>query len=615
MNGRYGQPGGMRGFGGGLAGPVPRDLWWLLGSVLATFSLQFFSGTAWLPAVLRLTPAIWRLGFLWQLVTYPFVGTGAPDIWFLVSLLIVFLFGRDTFYQLGRRRFWKLIVQTSSVAALAAVAVALVGIWLTGAPPGRNLFVLVQGQHMLLTVLIAAFATLNREATILLFFVLPIRARWFLGLEILFGFMGYLGTGDLAGFVGICVAVGYTFGHLTAWRRQDWLRKLRLRFDYLLARWRLARLKQNRGFTVLPGGKEGPDDEEETPGRALAPLIPTGIFHSFGWVESSACRRRGRTRGRARPAAHLQPIRSSESSTLTRPDPEPQPNHVRKQGTMSDTLTLPVLPLRDTVVFPGVPTPIGAGRPGTLKAIQAVGTKEDKLVFAVSQRENMEKVTVKRLHTIGTVARIGQLQRVTGGVQFLLQGEFRGIALRIGDHADGYLEAVVRRAEEMSASRRDQHGVPGTPAGGSREGCGAGAEGRLPRGGRESRAGQRRRARTPGRSGRELSRDTRMPRAPDPARDALHGGAAATGADSDPASDRVFSTRRTTSRPGSRGSWATGNGKWCCGNSSRRSRKSSGEVDGGDDGLSQLKKTLDSLRSYPMRPEKRSIGSSIASAG
>ena len=116
---------------------------------------------------------------------------------------------------------------------------------------------------------------------------------------------------------------------------------------------------------------------------------------------------------------------------------------------MSETLTLPVLPLRDTVVFPGVPSPIGAGRPGTLKAIQAVNSAEDKLVFAVSQRENQERVTAERLHTIGTVARIGQLQRVTGGVQFLLQGEFRGIALRVGEHEDGYLEAVVRRAEEM----------------------------------------------------------------------------------------------------------------------------------------------------------------------
>jgi len=74
------------------------------------------------------------------------------------------------------------------------------------------------------------------------------------------------------------------------------------------------------------------------------------------------------------------------------------------------------------------------------------------LVFAVSQRENRESVSPDRLHTIGTIARIGQLQRVTGGVQFLLHGEDRGIALRIRETSNGYLEAVVRVAEEMSAT-------------------------------------------------------------------------------------------------------------------------------------------------------------------
>ncbi len=117
---------------------------------------------------------------------------------------------------------------------------------------------------------------------------------------------------------------------------------------------------------------------------------------------------------------------------------------------MTEILTLPVLPLRDTVIFPGVTMPIGAGRPGTLKAIQAISAEDEKLVFAVSQRENSEKVSPERLHTIGAVARVGQLQRVTGGVQFLLQGEYRGIALRISESPEGYLEAVVRKAEEMS---------------------------------------------------------------------------------------------------------------------------------------------------------------------
>ncbi len=37
---------------------------------------------------------------------------------------------------------------------------------------------------------------------------------------------------------------------------------------------------------------------------------------------------------------------------------------------MSERLTLPVLPLRDMVLFTGVTAPISAGRPGTLRAIE-----------------------------------------------------------------------------------------------------------------------------------------------------------------------------------------------------------------------------------------------------
>jgi ATP-dependent Lon protease len=116
---------------------------------------------------------------------------------------------------------------------------------------------------------------------------------------------------------------------------------------------------------------------------------------------------------------------------------------------MTERLTLPVLPLREVVLFPGVAAPIGAGRPGTLRAIEAALTTTDKLVFAVSQRQNVETVNADVLYTIGTVARIGQMQRGLAGVQLLLQGEYRGIAMHYFEK-DGYLASVVRSAEELS---------------------------------------------------------------------------------------------------------------------------------------------------------------------
>jgi ATP-dependent Lon protease len=115
---------------------------------------------------------------------------------------------------------------------------------------------------------------------------------------------------------------------------------------------------------------------------------------------------------------------------------------------MAERLTLPVLPLREVVLFPGVTAPIGAGRPATLRAIEAALAGSDRLVFAVSQRQNVESVTSEALYTIGTIARIGQLQRGLSGMQLLLNGEKRGIAIHYSER-DGYLQAIVREAEEM----------------------------------------------------------------------------------------------------------------------------------------------------------------------
>src|SRR5919112_1741795 len=115
---------------------------------------------------------------------------------------------------------------------------------------------------------------------------------------------------------------------------------------------------------------------------------------------------------------------------------------------MSERLPLPVLPLREVVLFPGVTAPIGAGRPATLRAIEASLAGSDRLVFAVSQRQNVESVTSDALYTIGTIARIGQLQRGLSGMQLLLNGERRGIAIHYSEK-DGYLQAIVREAEEM----------------------------------------------------------------------------------------------------------------------------------------------------------------------
>ncbi|HSM35030.1 MAG TPA: endopeptidase La [Longimicrobiales bacterium] len=114
---------------------------------------------------------------------------------------------------------------------------------------------------------------------------------------------------------------------------------------------------------------------------------------------------------------------------------------------MAERVTLPVVPLRDTVVFPGVAVPISAGRPGTVEAIRKVLDGERRL-FAVCQKENIDDPRPELLHEMGVIVRIVQAQKIRGGLQLILHGEERGVALEYRPSGDRMLEAVVLPVEQ-----------------------------------------------------------------------------------------------------------------------------------------------------------------------
>ena len=78
-----------------------------------------------------------------------------------------------------------------------------------------------------------------------------------------------------------------------------------------------------------------------------------------------------------------------------------------EEDVMSERFTLPVLPLRDPVVYPGVAVPISAGRPGTVEAVQEA-LDGDRRMFAVAQRDNVDDLLPEYLYSVGTVVRIIQ---------------------------------------------------------------------------------------------------------------------------------------------------------------------------------------------------------------
>ncbi len=87
---------------------------------------------------------------------------------------------------------------------------------------------------------------------------------------------------------------------------------------------------------------------------------------------------------------------------------------------------LPLLPLRNTVLFPGVVIPITVGRDKSIKAVTDA-YKADKLIGVVAQKDsNVEEPTISDLEDIGTVAKIAKLIKMPdGGTTIIIQGRKR----------------------------------------------------------------------------------------------------------------------------------------------------------------------------------------------
>lgn len=87
---------------------------------------------------------------------------------------------------------------------------------------------------------------------------------------------------------------------------------------------------------------------------------------------------------------------------------------------------LPLLPLRNTVLFPGVVLPITVGRDKSIKAVNDA-YKSDKLIGVISQKDSsIEEPTVSDLVDIGTVAKIVKLIKMPdGGTTIIIQGKKR----------------------------------------------------------------------------------------------------------------------------------------------------------------------------------------------
>ncbi len=118
--------------------------------------------------------------------------------------------------------------------------------------------------------------------------------------------------------------------------------------------------------------------------------------------------------------------------------------------------SLPILPLRNTVLYPGVVIPITVGRDKSLKAVKEA-YKADKIIGVVAQQDaRVEDPETKDLSEIGTVARIVKLLKMPDGSNtVIIQGKQR-FKIKEFTKEDPYIRAKVEYLAEEQPSNTDE---------------------------------------------------------------------------------------------------------------------------------------------------------------
>jgi ATP-dependent Lon protease len=115
-----------------------------------------------------------------------------------------------------------------------------------------------------------------------------------------------------------------------------------------------------------------------------------------------------------------------------------------------------LLPLRNTVLFPGVVIPITVGRDRSIKAVQDA-YKADKLIGVVAQKDsNVEDPGVNDLEQVGTIAKIVKLIKMPdGGTTIIIQGKVRFRIDSIAEEDPYFKAAITTLVEEPAPTDED----------------------------------------------------------------------------------------------------------------------------------------------------------------
>ncbi len=126
----------------------------------------------------------------------------------------------------------------------------------------------------------------------------------------------------------------------------------------------------------------------------------------------------------------------------------PDPNKKSAKSGKAGKQDLPLIPLRNIVVFPQMIVPLFIGRTPSLKALEETMEKEKKIVFAVQHSEDIEDPSIKDISKIGTLAEVVQVLALPDGTtKILVEGVCR-VKIESFTKEKPYFRAKVSKIEE-----------------------------------------------------------------------------------------------------------------------------------------------------------------------
>jgi ATP-dependent Lon protease len=124
---------------------------------------------------------------------------------------------------------------------------------------------------------------------------------------------------------------------------------------------------------------------------------------------------------------------------------------------MTDKLpTLPVLPLKNTVVYPELVMPLNVGRPKSLAAVKAASESEQQLITVAQRDASIDAPGRDEVYDIGTLVSIKRIERRESSAQVIVQGIQR-VELHGALRGDPHLELQYVVLPNLHVSPRDPH--------------------------------------------------------------------------------------------------------------------------------------------------------------